>query len=241
MNIENNNSIQASTYTIDPAAAIPEESSKRQGESRVNGNPSGKSGSDSIVISSDARAERDKQAIEELERIDRQVQQHEAAHQAAAGEFFRGKSFSYKIGPDGKRYAVAGEVQIDTSAIPSNPQATIAKMQRIRRAAMAPSDPSPQDMSVASEAAKLESDAKAQAQSEAFAGITGDSSASKGNSELSKHSGAALKANSSPETRLAENSVDSKIALAPNLQISILFNRPAILKSPMKPKIDLTL
>lgn len=114
---------------------------------------------DSLSISNDARTEKEKAMIEELKRIDQEVQQHEAAHQAAAGELFRGKSFTYKIGPDGQRYAVAGDVQIDTSAIPGNPKATIAKMQRIRRAATAPGDPSSQDMKVAAAAAKVEMEA----------------------------------------------------------------------------------
>lgn len=49
-------------------------------------------------------------------------------------------------------YAVAGEVGIDTSAIPGDPQATLRKAQTILRAALAPADPSPQDRQVAAQA-----------------------------------------------------------------------------------------
>ncbi len=100
--------------------------------------------------------------VEELKRIDAHVRQHEAAHQAAAGGLARGKSFTYKQGPDGNQYAVAGEVQIDTSAVPNDPQATIAKMQRVRAAASAPSDPSSQDRAVAAQAGRTAAEARAE-------------------------------------------------------------------------------
>jgi hypothetical protein len=77
-------------------------------------------------------SEKDQKIIRALEKIDADVKAHEAAHQAAAGGLARGKSFGYTVGPDGKRYAVSGEVKIDTSPVPNNPQATIAKMQIVR-------------------------------------------------------------------------------------------------------------
>ncbi len=95
----------------------------------------------------------EKKRIDELKKIDVQVRAHESAHQAAAGGLAGGKSFTYVTGPDGGQYAVAGEVQIDTSPIPNNPQATIAKMQQVQRAALAPADPSGQDLAVAAQAA----------------------------------------------------------------------------------------
>ncbi len=97
-------------------------------------------------------SDQEKREIERLRQIDRKVRAHEAAHQAAAGSLVRGKSFRYERGPDGKQYAVAGEVRIDTSPVPGNPRATIRKMQQVQRAALAPADPSPQDRSVAAQA-----------------------------------------------------------------------------------------
>jgi hypothetical protein len=73
-----------------------------------------------------------------------------------------GAVFDYKTGPDGKQYAVGGHVDIDTSAVPNNPQATIQKMQTVQRAALAPTDPSGEDRNVAAQAAQT----AAKAQSE---------------------------------------------------------------------------
>ena len=47
-----------------------------------------------------------------------------------------------------KRYAIGGEVQIDTSK-EKTPQETIRKMQIVIRAALAPAEPSSQDLKVA--------------------------------------------------------------------------------------------
>jgi hypothetical protein len=109
-------------------------------------------------------SEKDQKIIRALEKIDADVKAHEAAHQAAAGGLARGKSFGYTVGPDGKRYAVSGEVKIDTSPVPNNPQATIAKMQIVRRAALAPGDTSGQDRAVAAQAAKAAAAAQAELQ-----------------------------------------------------------------------------
>jgi hypothetical protein len=87
-----------------------------------------------------------KKDIVELQNRDREVRNHEQAHIAASGGLSRGgASFSYQRGSDGKLYAVGGEVSIDTSPVPDNPQATIQKAQQIRAAALAPADPSAQD------------------------------------------------------------------------------------------------
>ncbi len=94
--------------------------------------------------------------LAELKNADTQVRQHEMAHVAAgAGIVTSGASFTYKRGPDGQNYAVAGEVSIDAAPVPGDPQATIRKMQQVRRAALAPASPSPQDIKVASRAAAL--------------------------------------------------------------------------------------
>lgn len=111
---------------------------------------------------SQALTDEEQKVVDELRRIDREVRAHEAAHQGAAGSLARGKSFSYQTGPDGKRYAVGGEVRIDISPVPGDPQATIQKMQRVRRAALAPAEPSPQDRAIASQASRQEAQARAE-------------------------------------------------------------------------------
>ena len=95
-----------------------------------------------------------------LESADRRVRAHEQAHVAVGGSLVRGgATFTYATGPDNKRYAVAGEVSIDTSP-GRTPQETIPKAQHIRETALAPVDPSPQDRSVAAIATQMEGDAR---------------------------------------------------------------------------------
>jgi hypothetical protein len=101
------------------------------------------------------------QLIDTLKARDTQVRQHEAAHLAAAGSDARGgPSYTYEAGPDGRQYAVGGQVQIDTSPVRGDPRATIDKARRIRRAALAPADPSGQDRAVALRAAAMETRAQ---------------------------------------------------------------------------------
>lgn len=93
--------------------------------------------------------------VNQLKARDTEVRQHEAAHQAAGGSYTGAASFSYTHGPDGKNYAVGGEVSVDKSPIPGRPEETIAKMRVIQQAALAPADPSPQDRRVAAAAARM--------------------------------------------------------------------------------------
>ena len=97
----------------------------------------------------------EKRVVNELKRVDAETRTHERAHIAAGREFVRGgASYQYKTGPDGRRYAVGGEVSIDTSDVPDNPEATAEKMDVVRRAALAPANPSPQDRAAASQASR---------------------------------------------------------------------------------------
>jgi membrane-associated HD superfamily phosphohydrolase len=99
--------------------------------------------------------------LRELRQRDREVRAHEQAHAAVAGSLAKGApSFDYERGPDGQLYAVGGEVQIDTSAVPGDPEATAEKAQQIRRAALAPANPSQQDRAVAAAASALEAKAR---------------------------------------------------------------------------------
>jgi hypothetical protein len=103
----------------------------------------------------------EKKQVEELKKQDASVRRHEQAHVMAGGRYIKSRAqFQYELGPDGKLYAVSGEVQIDTSEVPDDPGATIQKAQTVRRAALAPSDPSAQDRRVASEANRMEFEAR---------------------------------------------------------------------------------
>jgi hypothetical protein len=101
------------------------------------------------------------QQLRELKATDRKVRDHEAAHQAAGAGLTGGASFQYVRGPDGKQYAVGGEVSIDVSPAQS-PEQTIYKARQIQVAALAPADPSSQDRAVAAAAAQMQVQAQAE-------------------------------------------------------------------------------
>lgn len=99
----------------------------------------------------------ERRRVAELQQIDREVRAHEAAHMAAGrGVVTSGADYSYTYGPDGQRYAVAGEVGIDTAA-EQKPEDNIEKGAAIQDAALAPRNPSAQDYRVAGIGAQLES------------------------------------------------------------------------------------
>lgn len=98
--------------------------------------------------------------IRQMASTDRQVRAHEAAHMAAAGGLAQGgPSLETQQGPDGRNYAVAGEVSIDVSP-GRTPEETIRKAEQVRRAALAPADPSAQDYRVAAQAAQMMAEAQ---------------------------------------------------------------------------------
>jgi hypothetical protein len=101
----------------------------------------------------------EKREIKELEARDKEVRAHEQAHSSVGGQYAGSPSYEYQVGPDGRQYAVSGEVSIDISK-ESSPEDTVRKMQQVKSAALAPTDPSPQDLRVASEATQRASDAR---------------------------------------------------------------------------------
>lgn len=103
----------------------------------------------------------EQEQVKELQARDTEVRAHEAAHQAAGGGMTGAASLSYQRGPDGKIYAIGGEVSISMKQ-GSTPEETIANARQIMAAAMAPANPSPQDYSVASSARVMEMKAQQQ-------------------------------------------------------------------------------
>jgi hypothetical protein len=136
----------------------------------------------------------EKKEVEQLKETDKKVKAHEAAHKAAAGGLaIGGATFGYTTGPDNKRYATSGEVSIDTSPVPNDPDATIKKMQTVQKAALAPAQPSGQDRKVASQASRTMAQArmdKMKAQSQSNKPSDSDKSAdSNEESDTNKQSG----------------------------------------------------
>ncbi len=93
--------------------------------------------------------------IVRLRQRDAEVRAHEAAHQAVAGALGGGASFTYQLGPDGRQYAVGGEVPIEIGG-GKTPQEMLSRARQVRAAALAPAKPSSQDLKVAASAAALE-------------------------------------------------------------------------------------
>ncbi|ENN98336.1 MULTISPECIES: putative metalloprotease CJM1_0395 family protein [Pseudoalteromonas] len=106
--------------------------------------------------------ELEQQQIEELKARDTEVRVHEQAHASVGGQYAGSPSYEYQRGPDGTNYAVGGEVQIDVSEIPGDPQATIDKMQTVRAAALAPAEPSSADRAIAADATQKMAAAQAE-------------------------------------------------------------------------------
>lgn len=102
----------------------------------------------------------EQQMVQELKQRDTEVRAHEQAHiSAAAGLRTSAASYDYQTGPDGKKYAVGGEVSISFTSS-GNPEEDIQNAETMRNAALAPSEPSGQDRSVAKSAEKIIQDAK---------------------------------------------------------------------------------
>lgn len=108
-------------------------------------------------------SEEEKKIVEDLKETDQKVRAHEQAHKTVGGQYAGSISYETVTGPDGREYAVGGEVDIDVSPVPNNPEATVRKMDIVIRAALAPAEPSPQDFAVARTAQQIRTQAQKEA------------------------------------------------------------------------------
>ena len=99
--------------------------------------------------------------VRELQARDAEVRAHENAHAAAGGALAGAPSYQYQQGPDGRLYAVGGEVPIQVKE-GATPEETLRNAAQVRRAALAPANPSSADQAVAATAASLEMKARAE-------------------------------------------------------------------------------
>lgn len=105
-------------------------------------------------------SQQEQQEVMELKMTDAEVRAHEHAHKAAAaGLKTTGPNYEYETGPDGKKYAVAGDVNV-SYAKSSDPEVNLKNAQQLKAAALAPADPSSQDRKVAQKADQEIADAK---------------------------------------------------------------------------------
>lgn len=121
-----------------------------------------KNGEQTQMVNGIELSQKEVAQVRELQSIDRNVKAHEAAHQATGGGLAGAASFTYTRGPDNQMYATAGEVPISMQK-GNTPEETIANARQIAAAAMAPTDPSPQDYKVAANATKMEFEARSEA------------------------------------------------------------------------------
>jgi hypothetical protein len=146
----------SSSQLVIPGDATPRQSSvnnKNNTESKDNKNTLESESSKYTKKAANELTKEELAQVQQLKQRDLEVKAHEQAHASTAGALaIGGATFTFATGPNGVRYAVSGEVNIDTSPIAGDPAATIRKADAIRRAALAPASPSSQDQSVASRA-----------------------------------------------------------------------------------------
>lgn len=150
--------------SIEGAKAQISNPSVKQTNSQIEQSKFSTEQSESVTVSAEVDQEtiEFQQAIQALKARDVEVRAHEQAHVAAGGAYVTsGPSYVYQRGPDGGRYAIGGEVGIDTSPVAGDPEATLQKALVVQRAALAPAEPSAQDRSVASAAAQMAAQARA--------------------------------------------------------------------------------
>lgn len=139
----------ASFRSSQPEQSLTENNNDKQEKATNNTSPQKDNNSDTQLSVSD------RQVLQQLKNRDREVRAHELAHVVAGGRYTSAAQFSYQRGPDGKLYAVGGEVSINNSKIPGDPRVTLLKAQTVSRAALAPANPSSQDRRVAAQAAVM--------------------------------------------------------------------------------------
>lgn len=140
------------------SASPPKDGVETNSEKAVEGSPEERPDGSTKELTEEQQAQ-----VTELKQRDAEVRAHEQAHVAAGGQYVTGgPTYQYQKGPDGRRYAVGGEVQIDTSPVDGDPEATIQKAQVVRAAALAPAEPSSQDLAVAAAATQMAAQARAE-------------------------------------------------------------------------------
>ncbi|NKB58149.1 MAG: hypothetical protein GKS00_17635 [Alphaproteobacteria bacterium] len=137
--------------TQNQSQSVPGEA-EGDGAAQAQAEEGARTNEDGEKVDENGLTEAEQREIEKLKARDREVRAHEQAHAAAGGSVTGSPQLTFTQGPDGKQYAVSGEVSVDTSPVRGNPEATIRKMELVRKAALAPASPSSQDRRVAAEA-----------------------------------------------------------------------------------------
>jgi hypothetical protein len=152
---------------VDPVAAAPAAPNGPLQQALVESNATAK-------VDPQGLTDAQRQQVDALANRDREVRQHEQAHALVGGPYAGSPSYTYQQGPDGERYAIGGEVPIDVAPIAGDPEATLAKMEVVRAAALAPAEPSSADHRIAQLASAQAAEAHAQLQSANQSALLGE-------------------------------------------------------------------
>lgn len=99
------------------------------------------------------------QAIEKLKNRDREVRAHESSHSTDPNLIKIGSArFDYTIGPDGKAYATGGRVTLSTGNA-KTPEEALSKAEALKKASMAPGEPSSMDFQALNAGKAMETEA----------------------------------------------------------------------------------
>ena len=170
----------------------------------------------------DAEELAEQQIIRSLESRDKEVRTHERAHAAVGGAYTGSPSYSFEIGPDGKKYAVEGEVAVDVTPVAGDPQETIAKMKKVQAAALAPANPSSQDIRVAASASSI----IAEAQAELITANSESTEAKPKINNLYRDKESLQQGNDSLENNESSNAFDRHMAQTLSAQEAVVPSRP---------------
>lgn len=149
---QDNNSARADSGValIDDNAAYASVSS--EAIALFNAEQSNSNTGDGSSNSNDELTQQEQQEVSELKMTDAEVRAHENAHKAAAaGLTSSAPNYEYETGPDGRKYAVAGDVNVSYQHS-EDPEVNLRNAQQLKASALAPADPSSQDRKVAAQA-----------------------------------------------------------------------------------------
>ena len=164
---ESNNLTDLNTYSQNDEAATASISAKAlelyNAEQNTNSNSEEETSNNS---DKEELSQQEKQEVADLKTTDAEVKAHENAHKsAAAGLRTSAPNYEYETGPDGKKYAVAGDVNISYQTS-SDPEVNLKNAQQLKAAAPAPAEPSSQDRKVAMKAEREIAKARQEIQEE---------------------------------------------------------------------------
>ncbi len=95
----------------------------------------------------------EQRTVEDMRRRDSTVRQEEQTQAAQAGQFAGAPIYEYQVGPDNKRYAVAGEVPVSIPDPSSDPATLERALDVLSQAATSPAATSAQEFMAAQQAA----------------------------------------------------------------------------------------